>query len=179
MIVAVLSHEPVAGEIVQMLVAGIHGEHVVHRRNATEEVSFLDFYNPGNHQLFAGSGLGSKIFGLGASSADFLRIAAVERDPGPSDSEIGIFFHRGAPIVVAAFEIEILVIFHALDVELAGFGGRSCDRQRGGLARLRATREQRHGEQSENRDCTEPYKKSAAHQDLRNSSCGEGLTSGG
>ena len=117
-----------------MLVVGIHLEHVVHGGDAAEEVAFLHLDDPGDHQLFAGSGLGRQFLGLGARRADFLRIAAVKRDPGPGDGEIGIFFDGCAPVFVAALEIEILVVFHAFDVEFAGFGGRGRDRQRGGLA---------------------------------------------
>ena len=117
-----------------MLVAGIHLQHVVHGGNAAEEVAFLHLRDPGNHQLLAGSELGSERFGLLASRADFLRIAAVESDPGPGDGEIRIFFHGCAPVVVAALKIEILVVVHALLIKLARLGGRGRDRQRRGLS---------------------------------------------
>ena len=61
LIVAVLSHQPVAREIEQVLVLGIHLQHVVHGRDAAEEVAVLHLGNPGDHQLLARSRLGSAL----------------------------------------------------------------------------------------------------------------------
>ena len=69
-----------------------------------------------------GVSLGREFLGLGASGGDFFGIAAVEGDPGPSDGEIRIFFHGCAPIVVAALEVEILVVLHSLPVKLTRLG---------------------------------------------------------
>ena len=59
LIVSVFSHEPVAREIEQMLVAGIHFEHVVHGADPANEVALLYLGDPGDHQLLAWRGLGS------------------------------------------------------------------------------------------------------------------------
>ena len=136
LVVAVLSHQPVAREIEQMLVVGIHLQHVVHGRNAAQEVAFLHLGDPCNHQLLAGHQLGRDGLGLGASRADFVRIAAVKGDPRPRDREIGVFLHRRAPLFVAPLEIEVLVILHALFIELASLGGTGCNWQVRGLALL-------------------------------------------
>ncbi len=127
LVVPVFSHQPIAREIEQVLVAGIHLKHIVHGSDATEELAFLHFGNPGNHQLFAGRELRREFLGFGASRTDFLGIAAIEGDPSPGDGEVGIFFDGGAPIFIAALQIKILVILHSLPVKLAGFGGRGCN----------------------------------------------------
>ena len=71
--------------------------------------------------------------GLGASRAYLLRIAAIKGDPGPSDAQVRIFLDGGAPIVVAAFEVQVLVVGDALKIEIAGSGRRGGDRKRAGL----------------------------------------------
>ena len=90
--------------------------------------------------------MGASALALARAALTSCGIAAVEGDPGPGDGEIGIFLHGRAPVVVAALEIEILVVGHSLFVELAGFGGRSRDRQRGGFTLLDVVRKQRRGE---------------------------------
>ena len=104
-----------------MFVAGIHLQHVVHGGNAADEVAFLHLGDPGNHQLFPWSCFGSEFPRLLAGGADLFRITAVERDPSPSDSQCRIFFYCCAPVFVAALQIEILVILHAFEEELASF----------------------------------------------------------
>ena len=136
LVVAVFSHQPIAREVKQVLVVGIHLEHVVHGRDAAEKIAFLHFGDPGNHELLAGRHLGREFPGLGASRAHFLRIAAVEGDPGPCNGKIGIFLHSRAPLFVAPLQIKILVVDHALFIELARLGGAGRDRQIGGLALL-------------------------------------------
>ena len=146
LIVAVFSHQPVTGQIEQTLVAGKHLKHVVHGGNSAQEVAFLDFGNPGNHQLFARRQLGREFLCLCACRAYFLGIGAVKRDPSPGEREAGIFFHRGAPVLIAALQIKILVVGHSLFVKLAGCGRRGCDGQSSGFALLDVMRIQRRGE---------------------------------
>ncbi len=146
LIVAIFAHQPVAREIEQVLVAGIHLEHVVHGGDAAEEVAFLHFGNPGNHQLLARRKLGREFLGFGASLTHFLGSAAVEGYPCPGDGEVGIFFDSRAPFLVAALKIKILVVGHSLFVKLTSFGGRGGYWQRGGFTLFDVVRIKRRGE---------------------------------
>ena len=123
LIVAVLSHQPIACEVEQVLVVGIHLEHVVHSGDAAEEITVLHFGNPGNHQLLTGRRLGRERFGFGASIAHFLGIAAVKGDPSPGKGEAGIFLDRGAPVFIATLEVKILVVGNAFFKKLPGLRG--------------------------------------------------------
>src|SRR5713226_8566358 len=116
-----------------MLVLGIHLQQIVHRRNATDKVAFLHLRDPSHHQLLPGSQLGSQFFGLGASRANLLRIAAVESNPGPCDRQVWILLNRGPPLLVATLQIQVLVVRHPLFVEFASLGRRSRDRHGRGI----------------------------------------------
>ena len=127
LLVAVLSHQPIAREINQVLILREHGQHVIHGRDAGDVVAFLHVRDPLDHQLFAGRDLREKRFGLRACRTDFSRIPAVEGDPCPGYSDTGIFLHGRAPVLVAALEVQVLVVFHALLVKLATLCGGSGD----------------------------------------------------
>ena len=143
LIVAVFSHQPIAREVEQVLVARIHLKHVIHGGDSAQEVAFFHLGNPGNHQLLASRCFRREFLGFGAGLTHFLGIAAVEGDPSPGDGEVGIFFDSRAPFLVAALQIKILVVGHSLFVKLTGFGRGGRYRQRGGFRFLQVMRVQR------------------------------------
>jgi hypothetical protein len=117
--------------------------------------------------LLAGRELGRKRLSLGASIADFLGIAAVKGDPGPGDSEIGIFFYRFAPVLIAAFQIEILVVGNAFFIQITRLGRRGGHGKRIGFT-LDVVRIQRRGETQSERGNGADSQGNSAHQVLRN-----------
>ena len=171
LIVAILTHQPVAGEVEQMLVLGIHFQHVVHGGNAADEVAFLHFHDPSDHQLFSpGVTLGARALAFSRAAPDFLGIAAIEGDPCPGHGEIGICLYGGAPVVVAALQIKILVILHALLVKRASLRRRGGDGH-GRRRRLASRDGHKVARQSRRQDNNTIYQDSvdgATHRGLRN-----------
>ena len=100
------------------------------------KVTFLHLGNPGNHQLLSRGQLGREGLGFFAGSAHFFGIAAVEGNPGPGHGQVWIGLHRGAPVVIAALQVEIFVILHALFVERACLDRRGRYRHRSRSSRL-------------------------------------------